>query len=209
MSPDAQRDHDVFGFAYFEHVEEIFKWDKKKVDELHKANTPLLRRPDIPDTMHPEAKCKVMVMHDYRGNYLDSGYESTQGAISPRKDYVMEYWQRVEVFNYFTHHRVSIPPPAWINTAHRNGTRILGTFTIEGYKEDDEGRVLETWPGTDRYKLAEALVDMAKCYGFDGWLMNFETVFVKNTDWNDGASLLKLLGQVRVGLEEIKGKIIW
>lgn len=45
--------------------------------------------------------------------------------------YTFKYWQYVDIFVYFSHHRVTIPPPCWTNAAHKNGVRMLGTLITE------------------------------------------------------------------------------
>lgn len=45
--------------------------------------------------------------------------------------YTLKYWQYVDLFVYFSHHRVTIPPPCWTNAAHRNGVKVLGTLITE------------------------------------------------------------------------------
>jgi endo-beta-N-acetylglucosaminidase D len=204
-------DHDLRGFAYFDSFEELNQWTEAKVDPLHKANTPLLRRPDIPASFHKTESSNVMVMHDYRGAYLESGYEACQGAIVSAKDYILEYWQQVETFNYFTHFRVSIPPPTWVNTGHRNGTLVLGTFCIEGGDQAKAKHILDK-NKNGKYTLADILARMAACYGFDGWLMNVETdINVDDSVWDGGKALEAFLTQLRGGLKSLPsgGKVIW
>jgi len=50
--------------------------------------------------------------------------------------YYMIYWSGVDVFVYFSHNFVTIPPVGWVNACHRNGVTVLGTFITEW----DEGR---------------------------------------------------------------------
>lgn len=40
-------------------------------------------------------------------------------------------WDQIDLFVYFSHHMVTIPPPGWVMAAHRNGVRVLGTFITE------------------------------------------------------------------------------
>ena len=203
-------DHELRGLAYFESFEDLDRWKEVDVDPLQKSNTPLLRRPDLPDSLRMKESSNVMLMHDYRGGYLENGYEACQGAVVPKEDYVLEQWQRVEAFNYFTHCRVSIPPPTWVNAGHRNGALILGTFCIEG-KDAHPELILKKKPD-GKYSLAETLAQMAACYGFDGYLMNIEVAIGVSDDvWDGGKALETLLDQLKEGLKSLPsgGKVIW
>ena len=46
------------------------------------------------------------------------------------KIYNLEYWQYCDIFVYFSHCRVTVPPPSWVNVAHKNGTRVLVRFSF-------------------------------------------------------------------------------
>lgn len=199
-------DHALRGFIYFDTMQDVYDWDESKADSLHKANTPLLRRAPIPDTSKVKGSSNLLVMTDYRGGYVDGGYEAGQGTVVDRIDYNNEYWQRIEAFNYFTHHRVAIPPAGWINAGHRNGALVLGTFCIEtrdGDPHPESKYILEQKNG--EYRLANALARMAAYYGFDGWLMNIECAIYARGQWNDGLSLGKLLTDLKSKVE----KVVW
>ncbi|KAF7721298.1 hypothetical protein EC973_004959 [Apophysomyces ossiformis] len=75
----------------------------------------------------------------------------------------------------------------WVNTCHRNGVSCLGTVIFE---HEDGQRQLEEFlngpPGNESDVrpqqpwstfYADKLVDIAKFYGFDGWLFNVEAGF--------------------------------
>ena len=203
-------DHELRGLAYFDNFDDLAMWKEADVDPLQRANTPFLKRSDTHIATKTEKTSNVMLMHDYRGGYLQSGYEGCQGAISSDEDYILEQWQRVEAFNYFTHNRVTIPPATWVNAGHRNGAMVLGTFCIEG-ADDHPGRILEK--GSDgKYWLAHTLARMAAYYGFDGWLMNVEvTIGVSSEVWDDGKALEAFLNQLKEELKDLPsgGKVIW
>ena len=100
----------------------------------------------------------------------------------------------------FSHNRVTIPPPSWINAAHRHGVKILGvlyalpnhhvlilinilTSRIFEHNEDilDLIRLLsgpdfaiEIDPSTPSEYYSFILADLARQRGFDGFLLNFE-----------------------------------
>ncbi|XP_015944259.1 cytosolic endo-beta-N-acetylglucosaminidase 1 [Arachis duranensis] len=113
---------------------------------------------------------RLLVCHDMAGGYLDDKW--VQGGTNPDA-YAIWHWHLIDVFVYFSHSLVTIPPPCWTNTAHRHGVKVLGTFIIEW----DEGRaacdvLLSTKESAQMY--AERLVELAVTLGFDGWLINME-----------------------------------
>ena len=92
------------------------------------------------------------------------------------KPYSCRYFQFVEFFIYFSHKLVAIPPTSWINSCHRNGVKILGTFILEGdAKAKHAERMFDQLDG--EFVVARQLAAMARAYGFDGWLLNIETEF--------------------------------
>ena len=226
MSSDEERaqDRELRGFETFSTLKQLQDWKIEEVDDLKRANTPLLERPkDIPEAIKKPQSSNIMLMHDYRRNYLHNGYEGCQGAIvgpivDKGEDYVLEQWQRVEVFNYFSHYRASIPPPSWVNAGHRNGALVLGTIMLEN--QDDEPKlILEKDRTTNEYWFAERLFQMAKHYGFDGWLLNLELheseewkegLAYKNA-WDKGIPFMEMLRSLKRKLESLpgNGKLIW
>lgn len=88
-------------------------------------------------------------------------------------DYRYHHWAGIDVFNYFSHYYITIPPLPWINACHRNGVPVIGTIIVEcdaGKKLLDQ--LLRSRHDTDRY--IEALILVTKNFGFDGWLLNIE-----------------------------------
>ncbi len=66
---------------------------------------------------------QLIVCHDMRNNYLDDRY--FQGSNNPH-EYTFYHWNLIDIFIYFSHHFITIPPESWINAAHENNVRILG-----------------------------------------------------------------------------------
>lgn len=48
-----------------------------------------------------------------------------QGA-AVQNPYSFYHWQYIDIFVYFSHHTVTIPPVGWTNAAHRHGVCVLG-----------------------------------------------------------------------------------
>ncbi|XP_013781671.2 cytosolic endo-beta-N-acetylglucosaminidase-like [Limulus polyphemus] len=83
------------------------------------------------------------------------------------------HWASVDIFVYFSHHFVTIPPLSWITVCHNNGVSVLGTVITEhedGIKLCDE--ILESQNTLSL--LVTSLVSIARDHEFDGWLINIE-----------------------------------
>ncbi|KAL8137384.1 hypothetical protein V2J09_003385 [Rumex salicifolius] len=136
---------------------------------FNKASVPLEPNPDDGSSILPD-RPRLLVCHDMAGGYLDDKW--IQGGTNPDA-YAIWHWYLIDVFVYFSHNLVTIPPPCWVNAAHRHGVKVLGTFITEW----DEGRrncdiLLATTESAHLY--AERLSELAVALGFDGWLINME-----------------------------------
>lgn len=200
-----QRDLDrLKGFAYFDTFDQLEAWTEDDCDSFQRANTPRIRTEDRSTNDDP-GKADVLLIHDYSGNYHD--YESVQATGVDVELYSCEYLQFVDVFIYFSHKLVCIPPPTWTNTLHRNGVEVLGTLLVEPQTEGSECLLQHTRDGQNMsFPLAKTLARIAGHYGFDGWLVNIEKRF-SNDVW--GPEVLKaFLCQLRA---EMGGamRLIW
>ncbi|KAJ7959600.1 Cytosolic endo-beta-N-acetylglucosaminidase [Quillaja saponaria] len=113
---------------------------------------------------------RLLVCHDMAGGYGDDKW--VQGGTNPDA-YAIWHWHLIDVFVYFSHSLVTLPPPCWTNTAHLHGVKVLGTFITEW----EEGKLvcdklLSTKESAQMY--AQRLVELALSLGFDGWLINME-----------------------------------
>ena len=87
--------------------------------------------------------------------------------------YVFRHWQCIDAFVYFSHNFVTIPPPVWINAAHRHGCPVFGTFITEwekGTSMCDELLSNET----KMQCCVNQLAKIAEFHGFEGWIVNIE-----------------------------------
>ncbi|KAJ4494824.1 glycosyl hydrolase family 85-domain-containing protein [Lentinula edodes] len=165
--------------SYFESLEELDEWAGTSSPVFD--NTLQL----YPRANGNEQRGRLLVCHDYKGGYTESPFSLS---------YTFNFWSSCETFVYFSHHRVTIPPPGWINASHRQGVKILGTLIFEGGGEQDSLRLLvgklpksrtgpvsqpttpTSLPLSPHY--ARILADLAKKRGFDGYLLNFECPLV-------------------------------
>lgn len=94
-------------------------------------------------------------------------------GVNSDECYVIYHWQLIDMFVYFSHHFVTIPPPCWTNAAHTHGVPVLGTVITEEMKGIEIcSNFLEGHATFQR--LADQLVNIAEYYRFDGWLLNIE-----------------------------------
>ena len=198
-----QRLRDVMkGFAYFDNFDELIAWRPGDIDPVQQANTPLLERSATGVHDQSVLCTDVLLCHDYSGGYHD--YESIRPPPLRDEQYSCHYLQHVDVFIYFSHKLICVPPPTWTNTMHRNGVKILGTFIIEPGTPEIE-RMLSLQDGG--YKVATQLASMAHVFGFDGWLLNVEKEFPKH--FPDLAQKINgFILDLRHHLGP-KGKVIW
>lgn len=64
---------------------------------------------------------RLLVCHDMAGGYLDDKW--IQGGSNPDA-YAIWHWYLIDVFVYFSHSLVTLPPPCWTNTAHKHGVKV-------------------------------------------------------------------------------------
>ncbi|RNA15161.1 cytosolic endo-beta-N-acetylglucosaminidase [Brachionus plicatilis] len=110
---------------------------------------------------------KFLVCHDMKNNYLDDKF--FQGSNSST-EYSFYHWNLIDSFIYFSHHFVTIPTESWINAAHENNCRILGTIITEF----DQGETICSLIFENVDLIIDKLVQITCHYGFDGWLINIE-----------------------------------
>ena len=177
----------------FKQISELLDWSPGH-DPFNVAIVDLAARESPPCGVNKPSS-KLMLCHDMNGGYNEDRFP--QGGDESFV-YNFFYWQHIDQFVYFSHKRVSIPPPVWTNAAHRNGVKMLGTVMLENHNDSDQ-EFLELMYGPCFHKTpqdlkrsetlqklcgsgqdtsmfyADQLVAMAKYYGFKGWLLNFET----------------------------------
>ncbi|XP_043720204.1 cytosolic endo-beta-N-acetylglucosaminidase 1-like isoform X2 [Telopea speciosissima] len=99
---------------------------------FNKASVPLpSASASLPD------RSRILVCHDMAGGYLDDKW--IQGG-SNSEGYAIWHWYLMDIFVYFSHTLVTIPPPCWTNTAHTHGVKInvenrLDSWQIPNMKE--------------------------------------------------------------------------
>ncbi len=164
-------------------VEQLFAWEATGplADAANVSRVPLAGRmvdpgpgPDPAARLDP--KVRVLFAPDGMnnfGNYL---------APQPRFNlYTFTHWAQIDVLSWFAGtagHNVMIPARPWVDTAHRNGVKVIGTAFFAPLAWGGSAKTLEAFlreEGEGRFPAADRLVEIARHYGFDGWLINQET----------------------------------
>lgn len=115
------------------------------------------------------------------GNYLQA---------QPKANlYSFSNWSQIDILNWFAGTAdltVQIPARPWVETAHKNGVKVLGSVFLGiaqwGGSADTVEKLLEQ-DAAGNFIVADQLLRIAAYYGFDGWLVNQETdlTVVKDT----------------------------
>jgi hypothetical protein len=119
--------------------------------------------------------------------------------------YTFTHWSYIDIFTYFSHSRVSIPPAATIQAAHMNGVEVLGTLICEwetGYL--DTKRLIAGKEGDKAY-YSKRLIEIASRCCFEGWLVNIEHSMNKE----EVIELAAWLKQFKSLANEVGQKIVW
>jgi len=167
----------------------------------------------VPSSPRQNAKGSVIAMHDMAGGY-NADQDKYPAGTSNNRLYRFTYWQYIDTFIYFSHARVSYPPPGWTDSAHRNGVKSLGTFNIEGFTEESDQELRELLDvGSRRRAYAKKLAKVARAYGFDGYLVNIETPIPGNGKDRSRRveSLVKFVRELRREMRKVtlSATVVW
>lgn len=148
---------------------------------------------------------KTLLCHDMRGGYLEDRFRNGCYDLS-EEPYRFIHWSNIDIFVYFSHHFITIPPRQWINSAHKNGVPILGTIITEvepGEKLCADFLKDESTVDT----FVKSVLKVTQDLKFDGWLVNIE-----NKLSEDQVTLMtKLLKDLTAKLKESNPNalVIW
>ncbi|EAL73713.1 hypothetical protein DDB_G0268520 [Dictyostelium discoideum AX4] len=120
--------------------------------------------------------------HDMMNGYqIDKYCQGIYEGINDRKTlwssefYNFYHWNLIDTFIYFSHHRISIPPVGWINSAHKNGVKVLGTIILEWDQSLSDCYLLVDGIQEDVNHFINKLIEISNHFKFDGWFLNLET----------------------------------
>eukprot|EP00884_Botryococcus_braunii_P001998 jgi/Botrbrau1/1179/Bobra.0162s0062.1 len=147
---------------------------------------------------------RVLVCHDMQGGYNEDRFYGPVTLGENADPYVFRHWNLIDIFVYFSHHLVTIPPSGWVDAGHRHGVPVLGTLITEWEAGSAACAEMFASPETaDRN--ARQLARIASHLGFDGWLINIENPLPTSLLPN----LLLFLRTLRSLTEGMGGIVVW
>jgi len=116
--------------------------------------------------------------------YAPDGMNNFGNYLQPQPKanlYSFSNWSQIDILNWFAGTAdlsVQIPARPWVETAHKNGVKVLGSVFLGiaqwGGNPDTFEKLLEQ-DAQGNFIMADQLLRIAGYYGFDGWLVNQET----------------------------------
>lgn len=141
------------------------------------AVTPLAKRVSAPlPHQINETPAEVLYAPDGMNNFANAQY-----PLDGSEHYIFNHWPNIDILNWFAgtaEKTVQIPSRAWVDKAHENGVKVLGSVFLAvarwGGNPDTIAQLVEQ-DEKGRFVYADRLISIAKYYNFDGWLINQET----------------------------------
>lgn len=169
-------------------LDQLTKWSPNSplTDKGNISTVPLNKRfiAELGNNNQPlDSQVKVLIAPDGMNNFANYITEQQKFNL-----YNFTHWSHIDVLNWFAgtaNETVSLPARPWVETAHRNGVKVIGTvyLSVAQYGGDVEtvAQLLQQ-NAKGEFPLANKLIALAEFYKFDGWLINPETnlTYVKN-----------------------------
>ena len=110
----------------------------------------------------------LVSIHDFKGNYLLEDTEAFKICDSQCIPFLYPAMGYTDIFVYFSHHFVGIPPDRWIHSAHVHGKLAMGTVLVENKAIENLNYILQ------KDDFPEFLAELMQFRNFDGYLINVE-----------------------------------
>lgn len=163
-------------------IADFLKWDSKQDPNapFNISNTPLATRfidktTQIRPELSNEPSIISLIASHPTSNHPSQGFQTI-------KQYAFPYWQYIDYMVQWggssAEGIIVTPAMPWIDAAHRNGVRILGTVffppNVYGGKEEWVREFLAQ-DENGKFPVADKMLEVAGFYNFDGWFINQET----------------------------------
>ena len=110
---------------------------------------------------------KVLYCPDWINNWVPE-----IDVFEPFNKFFISQWQYIDILVWFHGGGIVIPKGPWVNAAHKNGVKVIGTVMF--YPNTPGLTSLLARDSNDNYLAVPILIEMAEFYGFDGWFFNIE-----------------------------------
>ncbi|KAF1762381.1 hypothetical protein GCK72_010643 [Caenorhabditis remanei] len=152
-------------------LEELWNWEKRE-DVGNEYIEPLAH-------YKSHSGPQILVCHDMKGGYLEEETVEGKQFENEKYPYMFLNWWEIDIFNYFSHNFVTIPPEGYTKIAHKHGVLSLGTFITEWIPGKEIcSKILQSEEAMER--TVASLVAVSNHFGFDGWLINIENEIDEN-----------------------------
>lgn len=162
-------------------VDELFAWRPTgpTADPRNVARTPVARRfvaPRLAGAASADPKVRVLFAPD--------GMNGLGNYVQPQRRfnlYGFAHWSQIDVLSWFAgtaKSTVNLPARPWVEAAHRNGVKVIGTVFFAPVTWGGSAPTVRQFLTRDakgEFPAARQLLAIARHYGFDGWLINAET----------------------------------
>uniref|UniRef100_A0A914VZH8 Mannosyl-glycoprotein endo-beta-N-acetylglucosaminidase n=1 Tax=Plectus sambesii TaxID=2011161 RepID=A0A914VZH8_9BILA len=182
-------------------LEELLQWDHTTVPSV------LCGKPLVSWVPKKNDSPQTLVCHDMKGGYLQHDRFVDGCAVEEATPFYVAHWWYMDVFVYFSHHLVTLPPVGWINAAHQHGVLVLGTFITEWEAGAKICSEILSDPEKTRACISQ-LTLIAKVHNFDGWLINIENVIEYDHLTALQGFLSELTKSMRSALGE-RSRVVW
>lgn len=184
---------------YLTSIAQLMAWSpaSQAFDAFNVAIVPLRPRPVV-------SRPLVEDCNDFNSGYVNPGDLFPQG-VSTIDTYNFTFWEYLDHFCYFAHHRIDVPTPWWINAAHLHGVPVIGTIDFEGNGSEPDITLMLDNAAT----CISQLVALAQHYGFDGWFFNVEASLPGGQ--SQGQQLIAFVSQLRAAMHAVNPNalVIW
>ncbi|WP_211464600.1 endo-beta-N-acetylglucosaminidase [Collimonas silvisoli] len=182
---------------YLSSIDALLAWTPgtQAFDNFNIAQVPLRPRPAISGALVEDCS-------DFKGGYVSQGDLFPQG-VATIDTYNFTFWEYLDNFCYFAHHRINVPTTWWINAAHLHGVPVIGTIDFEGSSLSD----MTTMLGNST-QCIQQLTAIAQHYGFEGWFFNVE---INGMGAAQGSQLISFVQDLRTALRAVNPNalVVW
>ena len=158
---------------------DFLNWQPTVATQANISNVPLHNRKVSPNAqILPGLDTNTRILYspdgmDNFGPYIDSASQFNLFNFS--------HWQSIDILAWFGGSAgtpVIIPSKPWVDAAHANGVKVIGTVFMAPTVFGGSQAIMQNFLQQDsagNYAAITQLMALANYYHFDGWIMNFET----------------------------------